>query len=79
MAKGINSSMITTLFRKDILFYIMDKLKHKALYIFLLQKINRPLFYYRPILHTLQTQTLNYQLEDVEAYYLTTIFERKAN
>lgn len=55
----------------------MDKSKHKALYILVLQDINRTLFYYHPILHTLQT--LNYQLEDVEAYYLTTIFERKAN
>lgn len=55
----------------------MDKFKHKALYILLLQEINRSLFYYRHILHTLQT--LNYQLEDAEAYYLTTIFERKAN
>lgn len=77
MAKDTNRSIITTLFRKNILFYIMDKFKHKALYILLLQEINRSLFYYRHILHTLQT--LNYQLEDAEAYYLTTIFERKAN
>ncbi|RDZ18873.1 hypothetical protein C3744_00290 [Priestia megaterium] len=69
--------MITTLFTKDTLFYTMDKFESKALYILLLQEINRPLFYYRPILHT--SLTLKYQLGDVEAYYLTTIFERKVN